>query len=137
VALVDDEIAAIDQKIKVLELEVACGTRPTSLARLTLEIDGMRQEAEAEGSGPVDATFNAIRKLVPHEAILALFQIHAVTEGTDGQAEVTVRLEENDKTVVGNAAETDTILGAARAYTTALNKLLTKRERTAPTVMSA
>ena len=137
VALVDDEIAALNQKIKVLDLDVACGSRPQSLARLTLEIDGDRKEAEAEGSGPVDATFNAIRMLVPHEATLALFQIHAVTEGTDAQAEVTVRLEEDGKTVVGNAAEIDTILGAARAYTTALNKLLTKREKTAPAVLSA
>ena len=137
VALVDDEIAAANQKIKVLDLEVACGSRPKSLAKLTLEIDGASNEATAEGSGPVDATFNAIRQLVPHDATLALFQIHAVTEGTDAQAEVSVRLEENGKTVVGNAAETDTILGAARAYTTALNKLLTKREKTAPATLSA
>ncbi len=137
IALVDSEISAAGQKINVLELDVACGSRPTSLAKLVLEVDGSRQTAEAEGSGPVDATFNAIRKLVPHEANLALFQIHAVTEGTDAQAEVTVRLEEDGKTVVGHAAETDTILGAARAYTTALNKLLTKREKTAPAVLSA
>ncbi|MGI9435392.1 MAG: alpha-isopropylmalate synthase regulatory domain-containing protein, partial [Geminicoccaceae bacterium] len=137
VALVDSEIATADQKIKVLELDVACGSRPTSVAKLVLDVDGARKEAESEGSGPVDATFNAIRKLVPHEATLALFQIHAVTEGTDAQAEVTVRLEEEGKTVVGNAAETDTILGAACAYTTALNKLLTKREKTAPAVLSA
>ena len=76
-------------------------------------------------------------KLVPHQATLALFQIHAVTEGTDAQAEVTVRLEEDGKTVVGNAAETDTILGSARAYVTALNKLLTKRQKTAPATLSA
>jgi 2-isopropylmalate synthase len=137
VALVDDEISAENQKIKVIELDVACGSRPTSIARLTLEIDGRTEHATAEGSGPVDATFNAIRELVPHTATLALFQIHAVTEGTDAQAEVSVRLEENGKTVVGQAAETDTILGAARAYTTALNKLLLKREKTAPDALSA
>ncbi len=82
------------------------------------------------GDGPVDATFNAIKQLVPHSAKLALFQIHAVTEGTDAQAEVTVRLEESGKTVNGQGAETDTILASARAYVAALNKLLVKREKT-------
>ena len=66
-----------------------CGSRPKSLARIVLEIDGAERAAEAEGSGPVDATFNAIQQLVPHTATLSLFQIHAVTEGTDAQAEVT------------------------------------------------
>ena len=102
-----------------------------------LDVDGVRQEASAEGDGPVDATFNAIKQLVPHKAVLLLFQIHAVTEGTDAQAEVSVRLEENGKTVNAQAAETDTILAAARAYAAALNKLLVKREKTAPAAMSA
>ncbi len=137
IALVDDEIAAAHQKIKVLELDVACGSRPRSVAKLVLEIDGVQHAAQAEGSGPVDATFNAIKQLVPHSANLALFQIHAVTEGTDAQAEVTVRLEENGKAVAGQAAEIDTILAAARAYISALNKLLVKRERTAPAALSA
>jgi 2-isopropylmalate synthase len=137
IALVDDEIGAIDQRIKVIELEVHCGSRPKSFARIALEIDGAQQRAEAEGDGPVDATFHAIQKLVPHKATLALFQIHAVTEGTDAQAEVTVRLEEHGKTVNGQGAETDTILASARAYVMALNKLLVKREKTAPAALSA
>jgi 2-isopropylmalate synthase len=136
-ALVDDEIQATDQQSKVLDLDVHCGSRPKSLARVVLEIGGQERSATAEGSGPVDATFIAIQKLVPHTATLALFQIHAVTEGTDAQAEVTVRLEESGKTVNGQAAETDTILASARAYVTALNKLLVKREKTAPAALSA
>ena len=110
-------------------------TRP--LPRITLDIRGELHTAESDGNGPVDATFNAIKQLVPHNAILALFQIHAVTEGTDAQAEVTVRLEENGKTVTGQAAEADTILASARAYVSALNKLLNKREKTAPEALSA
>ena len=137
IALVDDEIQASDQHIKVLELDVHCGSRPKSLAAITLEIGGERREAQAQGDGPVDATFNAIKQLVPHSAKLALFQIHAVTEGTDAQAEVTVRLEEGGKTVNGQGAETDTILASARAYVAALSKLLVKREKTAPAALSA
>jgi 2-isopropylmalate synthase len=137
IALIDDEIQTVDQRIKVVELDVQCGSRPKALARVALDIDGSRRDAQAEGYGPVDATFNAIQQLVPHQATLSLFQIHAVTEGTDAQAEVTVRLEESGKTVNGQAAETDTILASARAYVTALNKLLVKREKTAPAALSA
>ena len=106
-------------------------------AKLALEVGGTRQEAVCEGDGPVDAIFRAIREIVPHDAALPLFQIHAVTEGTDAQAVVTVRLEEQGKTVNGQAADTDTMVASARAYVAALNKLLTKRAKTAPAALSA
>jgi 2-isopropylmalate synthase len=85
----------------------------------------------------VDATFNAIARLVPHQAKLALYQVHAVTEGTDAQAEVTVRLEENGRSVNGLGAHPDTLVASARAYVNALNRLLVKRERSAPAALSA
>ena len=75
---------------------------------------------------------NAIRKAVPHSAKLQLYQVHAVTAGTDAQAEVSVRLEENGKTVNGQGADVDTLVASCRAYVNALNKLLIKREKTAP-----
>jgi 2-isopropylmalate synthase len=68
---------------------------------------------------------------------LQLFQVQAVTQGTDAQAEVTVRLEENGKTVNGQGADTDTMVAAARAYINALNKLLIKRKKTIPAALSA
>jgi len=63
--------------------------------------------------------------------------VHAVTEGTDAQAEVSVRLEEDGKTVVGRGADTDTLVASARAYVNALNKLVEKRGKTAPGALSA
>ena len=137
VALVDDEIQAADQRVRLAELRVECGTGIRPRARMVLEVDGERREAEATGDGPVDATFRAIRAIVPHEAELPLFQIHAVTEGTDAQAVVTVRLEENGRTVHGQSADTDTLVASARAYLAALNKLLTKRGKTAPAALTA
>ena len=104
---------------------------------LKLDIDGVETEIESTGDGPVDATFNAIKALFPHEAVLQLYQVHAVTEGTDAQAEVSVRLEEAGKTVTGRAADTDTLVASARAYLSALNKLLIKREKQAPDSMTA
>ena len=106
-------------------------------AKLELEVDGATHQAEATGDGPVDATFNAIRALFPHEARLVLFSVGAVTEGTDAQAKTTVRLEEGGKMVDGQGADTDTIVASARAYVHALNKLLVKRARTEPEALSA
>jgi 2-isopropylmalate synthase len=137
VALVDGEVHASNQTVRFVRLRVTCGSDITPEASLVLEVAGERHSAVAQGDGPVDATFKAIRDLVPHQAKLALFQINAVTEGTDAQAFVTVRLEEDGKTVNGQAADTDTLVAAARAYVSALNKLLVKREKTAPAALSA
>ena len=73
--------------------------------------------------------FNAIKLLVPHEAKLELYQVHAVTEGTDAQAEVSVRLSEGGKTVTGRGADPDTLVASAKAYLAGLNKLILKRQQ--------
>jgi 2-isopropylmalate synthase len=61
---------------------------------------------------------------------LQLYQVHAVTEGTDAQATVSVRLEEEGRTVTGQSADTDTVVASAKAYISALNRLLMRREQT-------
>ena len=137
VALVDDEVAKGADRIKLVSLRVVAGSEGPQQAMLKLDIDGTETEIESTGDGPVDATFNAIKALFPHEAALQLYQVHAVTEGTDAQAEVSVRLEESGKTVTGRAADTDTLVASARAYLSALNKLLIKREKQAPDSMTA
>jgi 2-isopropylmalate synthase len=137
VALVDDEVNRSKDRVKFLSLQVVCGSKGPQTADLELEIDGAVKKTHATGDGPVDATFNGIKQLVPHTAKLQLFQVHAVTGGTDAQAEVTVRLEEDGKSVNGQGADTDTLVAACRAYVHALNKLLVKREKTAPAALSA
>ena len=129
IALVDDEVVRTNDRIKVEHLKVMCGTDGPQTAELSLEIDGQVTTTKAEGDGPVDAVFKAVKQLFPHEATLALFQVHAVTHGTDAQAEVTVRLVEDDHIVNGQGADTDTLVAAARAYVNALNKLLIQREK--------
>ena len=76
--------------------------------------------------------FKCIKKLYPHEVNLQLYNVHAVTEGTDAQATVSVRIEEKGKSTVGQAADTDTLVASANAYLSALNKLIIKRTKTAP-----
>ncbi|MBC7801652.1 MAG: 2-isopropylmalate synthase [Gemmatimonadaceae bacterium] len=137
VALVDDEVGRDKQRVRFVSLDVRAGSRGPQRAELELEVDGEVLQASAMGSGPVDATFNAIRAVFPHEARLLLFSVGAVTEGTDAQAKTTVRLEEGGKMVDGQGADTDTIVASARAYIHALNKLLVKRARTEPVALSA
>ncbi len=137
IALVDDEVMRGNDRIRFVSLDVHTGSKAKPRAELELEIDGTAQAAVATGDGPVDATFNAIRDLFAHDAVLRLYSVGAVTEGTDAQARVTVRLEENGKMVDGQGADTDTIVASARAYVHALNKLLVKRTRAEPKALSA
>ena len=136
VALVDDQSRSND-RIKFISLKVVAGSEGPQSAEIKIEIDGETKSNKSDGDGPVDATFNSIKTLFPHNAKLLLYQVHAVTEGTDAQAEVTVRLEENGKTVNGQGADTDTLVASARAYINALNKLLVKRQKAAPEALTA
>ena len=138
IALVDDEVVRTNDRVQLVDLEILCGTkhRPPK-AELSLEIDGQVKSCKSTGDGPVDAAFNCIKELFPTKARLQLYQVHAVTQGTDAQAEVTVRLEEAGKTVNGQSADTDTMVASVKAYVNALNKLLVKREKTAPAALSA
>lgn len=130
VALVDDEVLRGHDRIRVVEVEIYAGSNGPQRAILTLNIDGEEVTAAVRGNGPVDALFNAIRKLAPHEdAVLQLYQVHAVTAGTDAQAEVSVVLAEDGRTARGTGADTDTLVASARAYVNALNKLMVKRGR--------
>jgi len=136
-ALVDEEIATAQDRIKLVSLTVIAGTMGPQSATLTLDIDGRHHTVQATGNGPVDATFNAIKALVPNETVLELYQVHAVTHGTDAQAEVSVRLAEDGKSVTAKGADPDTLVASAKAYLGALNKLMVKRAKGRPEPMAA
>ncbi len=129
IALVDDQIAHGQDAYQVKRLRVVAGTDGPQTAELDLVIDGEHRWTTARGNGPVDAIFAAIRALIPHEAKLDLYQVHAVTEGTDAQAEVSVRLIENGRVGVARATDADTLVASAKAYVAALNRLAAKRAR--------
>ena len=128
-ALVDEEIAHAQDRIKLVSLSVIAGTRGPQRATMKLDVDGRIMIEECEGNGPVDATFNCIKAMVPHDAVLELYQVHAVTEGTDAQAEVSVRLSEGGRSVTARGADPDTLVASAKAYLGALNKLTARRQR--------
>lgn len=130
IALVEDEAVRENDIVKFVSLQVRAGSEGPQEADVSVLVDGEKQSVSVEGNGPVDAIFKGIREIMPHpDARLKLYQVHAVTGGTDAQAEVTVRLDENGMTVNGQGADADTMVASARAYINALNKLLTKRGR--------
>src|SRR5215510_9268581 len=136
-ALVDQEIAASHDRIKLVSLTVIAGTHGPQRATMKLDVEGQIKIEEAEGNGPVDAVFNCIKALVPHEAKLELYQVHAVTEGTDAQAEVSVRLSHDGRSMTARAADPDTLVASAKAYLGALNKIVMKRQRDMPAEAAA
>lgn len=127
IALAQDIAANTDEDhLQVKHLHVVCGSDGQS-ADLTMIVGGEERKVHASGDGPVDACFNAVKQIFPHDARLKLYQVHAVTEGTDAQATVSVRMEEDGRIVNGQAADTDTILASVKAYVGALNHLIVRR----------
>jgi 2-isopropylmalate synthase len=133
IALVgDEETNRTHDTLQVKRLRVVCGTEGPQEAELTLTIDGVDHHIDATGDGPVDAAFNAVKMLFPHKARLQLYQVSAVTEGTDAQATVSVRVEEDGRIATGQSADTDTVVASVKAYVNALNRLIERRQKTAP-----
>jgi len=131
-AIVTDILTCEHERIKLVSLKVCSETGETPHAHLTLSIDGMEKSGEAKGSGPVDASFKAIETLVNSQASLLLYSVNNVTNGTDSQGEVGVRLEKEGRVVNGQGADTDIVIASAKAYLNALNKILTLIERKHP-----
>ncbi len=111
--------------VQLKKLLINCGTEGEQVAELSLSVKGERKSARVEGNGPVDAIFKAIRQLVHHKAKLELYQVHALTGGTDAQATVTVRLmAESGEMIGGHGVDADTLVATTKAYIDALNNLL-------------
>ena len=133
----DDDLIALmragedaeNDHITLKSLRVVCGMSEPQTAEMTLVIGGEEVSTTATGDGPVDATFNAVKALYGHQARLQLYQVHAVTEGTDAQATVSVRMEEDGNIATGQSADTDTVVASAKAYLNALNRLYVRRGR--------
>jgi 2-isopropylmalate synthase len=110
-----------DGRFGLVCMQVCSETGVIPRASVTLLMDDREHLAEAEGSGPVDATFKAIESLVDSGCNLQLYSVNAITSGTDAQGEVTVRLERGGRIVNGVGSDTDIIIASAKAYIEALN----------------
>ena len=128
VALVDDEVGSVGRPHQAgrHERDVQDRRHPP------LRTEGRRSMARRsrsafDGTGSVDAIFNAIKQAVGAHPHLVLYAVDGVTGGTDAQANAHVRLEMNGRIASGNAAEPDTLVASARAYLNAYNRLLIER----------
>ncbi|NBX42234.1 MAG: 2-isopropylmalate synthase, partial [Rhodobacteraceae bacterium] len=128
IALVTDA-GAIDASdhLELKFLRVICGTEAPQNADLVIRVGDEEKTVAATGDGPVDAAFNAVKQAFPHSARLQLYQVHAVTEGTDAQATVSVRMEEDGRIATAQSADTDTVVASVKAYINALNRLILRR----------
>jgi 2-isopropylmalate synthase len=124
--------ASSDEHWRLVTMNQASGMGERPHAAVVLAENGDERRADAQGDGPVDATFKAIETLARSGAELLLYSVNAVTQGTESQGEVTVRLSRGGRVVNGVGADTDVIVASAKAYVNALNKLESKMERVNP-----
>lgn len=129
VALVDSSIVNNQSQLELIDLQVNCGTKKQAEVSLKIKIgDNDHQANLVSNDGPVDAIFCAIKKIIPHEASLELYQVQAVTQGTDAQASVVVRLKQDNKIYSANGSDTDVLVASAIAYINCLDKLKNNKE---------
>ena len=129
IALAGERTLTYDEHIKFVSLEVNAGSLSKHQAKLTLIMDDKKQSNSSDGNGPVDATFNAIKQITHTDFRLKLYQVHAITAGTDAQGEVTVRLEDDDLSSQAKGSDPDIIVASAKAYISALNRLIFKKTK--------
>jgi len=122
-ALLSEDASVETERVKLVSLHAASGTNDAPVAAVELDIEGELLKATAEGDGPVDAAFKAIKSLVEPNGKLLLYAVNAITAGTDAQGEVTVRLQDADRIVNGQGSDTDIVVASAKALIAALNKL--------------
>ena len=128
-ALVGDRAASYNEHIKFVSLVVNAGSLEKHEAKLQILIDDENKNTTSLGNGPVDATFNAIKNLTNTNFRLKLYQVHAITAGTDAQGEVTVRLEDEQLSSQAKGSDSDIIVASAKAYINALNRLIFKKTK--------
>jgi 2-isopropylmalate synthase len=134
-ALVSDEEATqVSEHFRLTAMGAHSETGALPVARVILSVGGKERQADAQGGGPVDATFKAIEQIVQSGTELLLYSVNNITSGTDAQGEVTVRLAKGGRVVNGQGADTDIVVASAKAYLNALNKLEAGTERAHPQV---
>lgn len=122
-ALVSDELAGLQDRYKFISQRISTETGEEPQAEVVFSIDGIEKRAQATGSGPVDAIFKAIESVAQSGAVLQIYSVNAVTEGTESQGETSVRLGRDGRVANGQGADTDVLAATAKAYLSALSKL--------------
>lgn len=128
-ALVAEELRAVPETYHLEQVQVSCGDPgiPTASVKIRAP-DGQILTDATLGTGPVDAVYKAIDRIIGVPNKLSEFSVKSVTAGIDAIGEVTVRVESEGKTYIGRGASTDIIVASAKAYMNALNRLLAAKK---------
>jgi 2-isopropylmalate synthase len=125
--IVADETSAVHQSYELLHLQVSCGDKTIPTATVCVrDPEGRELIDSCHGTGPVDAVYRAINRIVNMENDLIEFSIQSVTEGIDALADVTIRIRRGNDIYTGRGANTDVVVASGRAYVHALNKLIAR-----------
>ncbi len=128
-AIVADEVRAPVEIFRLEHVQVSCGDHNMPTASVSMVApDGQVLSDAAIGTGPVDAVYKAINRLIQVSNHLTEFSVQSVTAGIDAVGEVTIKVEGDGQTFIGRAASTDIIVASAKAYMNALNRLLATRQ---------
>ncbi|MGB2815236.1 MAG: 2-isopropylmalate synthase [Dehalococcoidales bacterium] len=129
-SLVAEEQRTVSEVYHLDRIQISCGDRGIPTASVVMiDSDGQALSDAALGSGPVDAAFKAIDKIVKMPNTLTEFSIKSITEGIDAIGEVLCRIESDGVTYTGRGADTDIIVASAKAYINALNRMLTAKKK--------
>lgn len=123
-AIVEHEVKDIPEKFVLEHIHISTGNRVVPTATIGLRLDGELREEAACGEGPLDAAFKAIDKATGIPVCLKSYSLNAVTGGKDAVGEVTVKVEYNNKVFIGRGISTDILEASARAYLSAINKVV-------------
>jgi 2-isopropylmalate synthase len=128
-SLIAEELRTVTEVYHLDHVEVSCGDHniPTATIRL-IAPDGQSLADAALGTGPVDAVYKAINRIVGIPNRLTEFTVKSITEGIDAIGEVLIRIESEGVTYTGRGASTDIIVASAKAYMNALNRLLSVKK---------
>jgi 2-isopropylmalate synthase len=134
VAIIDDEVRVVEHtfELEYMRVLIETGVSPKAVVKIKSK-DGVK-EAQAEGDGPVDAAYNAIREATGFSPELESYSIRAVTSGKEALGEATVKIKTDSRTFVGRGISTDIIEASAKAYIDAINRMVGKAGKEEPGV---
>ncbi|MEO0350535.1 MAG: 2-isopropylmalate synthase [Cyanobacteria bacterium P01_A01_bin.15] len=123
-AIVNDETQQVAEHFRLELVQVSCGSNARATATITIRTPAGEELMDAAiGTGPVDAVYKAINRVVDIPNDLIEYSVQSVTAGIDAMGDVTVRLRHSQRIYSGHAANTDIVVASANAYMQALNRL--------------
>jgi 2-isopropylmalate synthase len=123
IRILSGEVFHGEKPLKLELLQVTCGKTAVPVATVGLKINGEVHTSTAQGNGPIDASFTAVRQLISKTVHLEEFLIQAITKGSDDLGKVHIQLEHEGKTYYGFSADTDIITASVEAFIDAIAKI--------------